>query len=512
MSFDLQQLTLSLPLLIVSGGGLVLLLLEAFSKTRGPGGVIPSEPRSYLAALSLAFLGLAAFAAVAGWEDAATPQAIYSGMLAVDRYSIFFALTFFAGAALSILCAGPFMREQRFEFGEFHALVLFATAGMMILAQATDLVTVFIGMETMSLAVYVLTGSWRRSAKSSEGALKYFLIGAFASALLIYGIALVYGTSGTTNLVALGHIGRTPVAGGAVIPDAVLHSPVFLIGVFLILAAFGFKVAAVPFHFWAPDAYEGAPTPVSAFMAAGVKAAGFAALIRLCTTALDHDALTFGAGGWASLCAVLALLTMTLGNLAALRQENMKRMLAYSSIAHAGYLLVGVTAMSLVGEEAQGPLLYYLLAYTFTVVGSFAAVAWYASYGNERQNIDDWAGLGSRHPGAALAMTIFLLSLAGFPPTAGFFAKFYVFRAALAKPGLLVLVIVGVLNSLVSVYYYLRPVTVMYFREPGREVTPLRSAAVNATLLITAVVTLALGLMPDRIVEWANQATMYLGQ
>jgi NADH-quinone oxidoreductase subunit N len=509
MTFDPAELWLSAPLLVVITGALVLLLLESYARASLPGAP-RGGGRSFLGPLALIVLGIAAAFELGMWRSAETAQTIYHGMLAVDRFGIFLALVFFVGAGLSVLLAGGFMREHRFEFGEFYALVLLATAGMMILAQASDLVTLFIGLETMSLAVYVLTGSWRRSAKSSEAALKYFLVGAFASAVLIYGIALVYGMTGTTNLVALGAAGQTAPAGMATVDPASFTSPIFLIGSFLIAAALAFKIAAVPFHLWAPDAYEGAPTPVTAFMAAGVKAAGFATVVRVFATAYGRPELTFGPGGWASLAAVLAMLTMTLGNLAALRQDNLKRMLAYSSIAHAGYLLVGVSAMGLIGEEARGPLLYYLLAYTVTTVGSFGMVAWIGSYGEERQHLDDWAGLAARHPAAALGMTLFLLSLGGIPPTAGFFGKFYLFRAALMKPGLLPLVIVAVANSVVSVFYYLRPVTAMYFREVGREPTPVRSSGVVAALVVAALATLLLGLLPHAAIDFANHASLLL--
>jgi NADH-quinone oxidoreductase subunit N len=275
-------------------------------------------------------------------------------------------------------------------------------------------------------------------------------------------------------------------------------------GAFLLVVAFGFKVAAVPFHMWAPDAYEGAPTPVTAFMATTVKAAGFATLIRLVSTAFSRTDLAYGASGWASVCSVLAVLTMTIGNLGALRQDNVKRMLAYSSIAHAGYLLVGVVAIAVVGQEAKGPLVYYLVAYTFTTIGAFGVVAWIGSRNDERLAVDDWAGLAGKHPGVALAMTIFMLSLGGIPPTAGFFGKFYVFRAALAKPSLVWLVVIAVLNSVVSVYYYLRVVTAMYFREAGREAKPLRSASITAALLVAAVGVLLIGILPSWIVDVAT--------
>ncbi len=489
LGFDTAQLGLAAPLCIVSIGGLVLLMLEAFSRERGP--------RTHLAALTLVVLGLAALAFVRSWS--APPQAIFHSMLVVDRFSTFIGLLILVGAGLAVGLAGGFMREQRFEFGEFYALVLLATSGMLTLVQAADLVSLFIGLETMSLAVYVLTGSWRRNAKSSEAAMKYFLVGAFASALLIYGIALVYGVGGSTNLAAIGAL-ETPE----------ISDPVFLIGALFIFIALAFKIAAVPFHMWAPDAYEGAPTPVTAFMAATVKAAGFGALLRLVATAFARPELTLGSNGWVPLVSILAIATMTLGNVAALRQESVKRLLAYSSIAHAGYLLVGVAALGLIGPEARGPILYYLAAYTLTTVGSFGIVAWYGTHGDERHSLDDWAGLATAHPAGALAMTLLLLSLGGIPPTAGFFGKFYLFKVALGSPALLPLILVAVANSLISVFYYLRVVTAMYFREELRPVTVVRSTGMTVTLWIATFGTLALGLFPGWLVDLATQASLFV--
>jgi NADH-quinone oxidoreductase subunit N len=493
MSFDISQLWQSAPLLVVVGCGVMLLMLEAFA---GNSDAAPQH-RLSLMPLTLASLGVALVLELRAWPGAATAHSLYGGMLVVDRMTIFFDCLFLVTAGLTAMLAAPFMREHRFEFGEFYALLMFATSGMMMLSAAGDLVTVFLGIETMSIAVYVLTGSWRRSAKSSEGAMKYFLTGAFATAILLYGMALVYGAIGSTNLATIGQAGARAVA-----------QPIFVIGMLLIVAALAFKIAAVPFHMWAPDAYEGAPTPVTAFMAAGVKAAGFATVIRLLGTAFVARDLTFGPSGWGDILYVLAVLTMTLGNLAALKQENIKRLLAYSSIAHAGYLLVGVVAMASLGAEARGPLLFYLAAYTFTTVGAFGVVAWLGSHGDERLLLDDWAGLAARHPAAALAMSIFMLSLGGVPPTAGFFGKLYLFRAALARPGLVPLVVIAVLNSVVSVYYYLRVVTSMYFREVGREAQPIRSSALTAALVIAALATLALGLAPAWLVDTAAGAVL----
>lgn len=486
MSFDVGQLWTIAPMLVVLGGGILLLLLEAFAGSRN---------KAYLMPVTVAICLVALVLELSAWEDAAVSanRVSFGGMLLTDRLSIYADCIFLSGAALSAMLAAGFMREHRFEFGEFYALLLFGTGGMMMLGAAADLVTIFLGIETMSLAVYVLTGSWRRSAKSSEGAMKYFLNGAFATAILLYGIALLYGAAGATSLRML-----------AERSEQLATQPIYLIGLIMLLIAIAFKIAAVPFHMWAPDAYEGAPTPVTAFMAAGVKAAAFVVLIRMLGGAFSRTELAFGSSGWSSILSVLAVATMTLGNLAALRQDNIKRLLAYSSIAHAGYLLVGVVAMSVVGNEARSPLLFYLAAYTFTTVGAFGVVAWLGRRGDERLLLDDWAGLASRHPAGALAMTIFMLSLGGIPPTAGFLGKFYLFRVALSKPGLVPLVVIAVLNSVVSVAYYLRVITAMYFREVGREPNPLKARGIQAALLIAAVATLLLGILPGPVMEAAT--------
>lgn len=478
MSFDVAQLGPAAPMLTVFAGGVILLLLEAFSGTRN---------RFYLMPLTVAICAVAMLLELHDWG---TSRVVFDGMLTMDRMSTFVDCLFLVACALSSALAAGYMREHRFEHGEFYALILFATGGMMMLGAATDLVTVFLGLETMSIAVYVLTGSWRRAPKSSEAAMKYFLNGAFAAAILLYGIALVYGSVGSTSLTQVASQGLR-----------LSNSPIFIIGMLFMLVAFGFKVAAVPFHMWAPDTYEGAPTPVTAFMAAGVKTAAFVAIIRVFGVAFGKPELAYGPSGWASVLGVLSVLTMVLGNLAALKQDNVKRMLAYSSIAHAGYLLIGVCALPSVGAEARGALLFYLGAYTFTTIGAFGVVAWLGNRGDERLQLDDWAGLASRHPAAALAMTIFMLSLGGIPPTAGFFGKFYLFRAALQSRTLTGLVIVGVLNSVVSVAYYLRVITSMYFREVGREPQPVQSRAMSWALVIAVLVTLALGILPSTVLD-----------
>jgi NADH-quinone oxidoreductase subunit N len=484
MSFDVSQLAALAPMLVLVGMGCLVLLAETFVRGKSRGGLMWISAASCVAALVILWTQ---------WEAAATKVTVLQGMWVVDRMALFFDAVFIATALVTVLVADPFMREHRFEFGEFYAIVLFGTGGMMMVSHADHLLALLIGIETMSLAAYVLTGCWRRSSRSAEGALKYFLMGAFATAFLVYGMALIYGLTG----------GELTYAGIAAKAGEAAQSPIFLLGFYLLLAALVFKVSAVPFHFWAPDAYEGAPTPVTGFMAAGVKAAAFAGALRLLGEVFGGSGLPAGDSGWVPVISVLAFLTMTVGNLAALRQENVKRMLAYSSVAHAGYVLIGVAALGLGVADAQPAVLFYLAAYTFTTLGTFAVVAWVGRRGDERLFIDDWAGLGTARPALALGMTVFLLSLGGVPPTGGFFGKFYLFRAAIAHPALVPLVIAGVLNSVVSIYYYLRVVVAMYFRDPIRPHDPFPAPSLRAGLVLTAIAVVALGVLPGPIVEWA---------
>jgi NADH-quinone oxidoreductase subunit N len=373
--------------------------------------------------------------------------------------------------------------------GEYYGLMVLATSGMAMIAMAGDLVTIFIGIETMSLAVYVMTAA-RRTKIGAEGAMKYFLMGAFASGFLVYGMALLYGATGTTNL----HMIRGVLASGS-------SSALTVAAVFMLVVAFGFKVAAVPFHMWTPDAYQGAPTPVTGFMAGAVKAAAFAGIIRVFIGGLGGDIVPLGGMGWAHIFAVLAAITMTVGNIAALRQENIKRMLAYSSIAHAGVLLVGVVAAGLdsQGDGLRG-ILFYLLSYSVTTVGAFAVVVWIGNRDQERTLVSDWHGLASQHPAAAMAMTLFMLSFAGIPPTAGFFGKFFVFKSALmvGDSQLLWLVVIGVLNSVISIFYYLRVVMAMYFRDATGEFKPTSTGAITFVMVATGILVLQMGMMPSR--------------
>jgi NADH-quinone oxidoreductase subunit N len=487
MTFDFNQMVPLIPMLVLIGMGCVVLLAETF---------VEGKSREGLVWLSVAGCLATLVALVFQWEPAVTRTTVLQGMWVLDRMSIFIDGAFVLTALITVLLSGPYLREHGFEAGEFYALVLFGAAGMIMVAHADHLLALLIGIETMSLAAYVLTGSWRRSARSSEGALKYFLMGAFATGFLVYGMALVYGLTG----------GELSYAGIAAKAKDASASPLFLVGFYFILATFVFKVAAVPFHFWAPDAYEGAPTPATGFMAAGVKAAAFVGLVRLLGTVFGGSALSPSETGWVPVISLIAIVTMTYGNLAAIRQDNIKRMMAYSSVAHAGYLLVGVAAVGLGVPDAQASVLFYLAAYTFTTLGTFGVIAWVGRRGDERLFVDDWAGLATARPALALAMTVFLLSLGGVPPTGGFFGKFYLFRSAMERPELYALVIAGVLNSVISMYYYLRVVVAMYFRDPVRAHQPFEGASMRLALVVSALAVVLLGVMPSTVVEWAGGA------
>ena len=370
----------------------------------------------------------------------------------------------------------------------------------MTLSAAGDLLTLFLGLETMSLGVYALTAFRRGSPKSSEAAVKYFLLGSFAAALFLYGGALLYLATGHTDLVG--------------IRDALSHRGVnlgiVLIAAALVVVGLAFKVSAVPFHMWTPDAYEGAPTPATAFMAAVVKCAAFAVLLRVLLVAFGHPGLASWAAGWPPVLAALAAITMTVANLIGARQASVKRMLAYSSVAHAGYALVGVVATVRQPSDGQASVLFYLLAYTVSTIGAFGALALCGSRGAEAVSYEDLAGLGKRHPAAALAFSLFVLSLAGVPPTAGFFAKLYVVRAAIGS-GLYALAIVLLLNGVLAAYYYLRVLVLMYMREPapGAPIaTPMRSGSVSFALVVAAVLVMVLGIWPATSLDLAYHAVL----
>ena len=484
-----------LPILVVAGWGCITLLADSLGRSKSPK-MWPLSAMGLIIALGIT---------CAYWWIYKQPVTnVFGGMLMVDRFALFLDAMFIMAGLLTVLLSGPYFREHRMGYGEFSVLVQLVIAGMMMLVHAADFVMLLIGLETMSLGVYAMVASWRGGARSAEAGFKYFIMGAVGSAFLIYGMALIYGKTGSTSLVAISAM--VSQNAGDLMP--IKGSPMFILGMFMMLGAMGFKVALVPFHAWTPDAYEGAPTTVTGFMAAAVKAAGFGALLRVFMLLFGDATFIYGPTGWGNIMWVLAIATMTLGNVAALMQTNIKRMLAYSSISHAGYLLLGVIAMGVLPKATSGPVLFYLLSYTFTTLGAFGMIAWIGGRDKERVNLEDWHGLAARHPMAALAMTLFLLSLAGMPPTAGFFGKFYIFKQALQHDSLLVLVIIGALNSVISIYYYLKPVVAMYFHEEDSAPTPIRSGALVVALVVAAVFVLAMGLMPNQYLVWAEASPM----
>jgi NADH-quinone oxidoreductase subunit N len=481
------------PLLVIGIGALLLMLAEAFG---------PAHNKAAGLALGTTIVFGAGLAfSVGAWlygVEAVPEREMLAPWLVVDRFSIFFDALLCLGGALASLLAGGYLREHGMERGEFYSLLLFATMGAMMVAAAGDALIVFVGLETMSIGAYALTAFRRTSPRSAEGALKYFLLGSFAAALLLYGFALLYGATGHTDLAGIGEGVRS--GGGA---------KMALIGLVLVLAGLVFKVSAVPFHMWTPDAYEGAPTPATTYMAAVVKAGAFAMLLRVMLTCFGDKGSMSWSAGWPPILAWIAVLTMTVANLVAGQQESVKRMLAYSSIAHAGYLLVGVVATAHAIPQASATVLFYLLTYTVSTAGAFGALILCGRRGAEAVSYEDLAGIGRRHPAAALAFSLFLVSLAGIPPTAGFFGKWFVFRAAM-ESGYYLLTIIAFLNSVIGVYYYLRVLVFMYMREPAAGApfaTPMRSGYVNAALVLSAILVVWLGIAPSMSLDVAIKAT-----
>lgn len=476
--------TAVMPETILSVFAMVLLLVNVF---------VPGKQKAYLGYLSLIGIIVSAVSVFNGWD---APQAIregFNGSVIQDNFALFFKAIFLLSAALTILISDQYMEREECNQGELYPLILLATAGMMLMASGTDLMTIFLGLEVLSVSLYVLAGFNRDNIKSNEAGLKYFLLGAFSTGFLLYGMALTYGSTGTTKI--------ANIAAYVAQNGSVTANPMFLVGMLLIAIGFSFKIAAAPFHMWTPDVYEGAPTPMTAFMSAGPKAAGFAAFIRVLVFAFP----TLKAD-WTDLLWILAVLTMTVGNIIALSQDNIKRMLAYSSIAHAGYALVGFTAGN--AEGAAG-ILFYMLSYAFMNIGAFAIIILIGKKGEANNNVSDYAGLGFRRPVLALIMAIFLFSLAGIPPMVGFVGKFYLFSAAI-KSGYIGLAIIGVLNSAASVYYYLRVMVYMYMKDPVEEfdwvkVTP----AIALCLLISVAGVMIPGVIPGYLLQLAQKAVLF---
>jgi NADH-quinone oxidoreductase subunit N len=405
-----------------------------------------------------------------------------------DGYSSFFKLIFFINVILCILISIKYISIERINYGEYYSLILFSTIGMMIMASAGDLIVLYLGLELMALSTYVLAGFIRHKARSSEAALKYFLLGAFSSAFLLYGISLVYGLTGTTDLKSI----------AAFISERGLSNNLSLIlSVIFLTVAFGFKIAAAPFHMWAPDVYEGAPTSITAFMSVGPKAAGFAVLGRVFMIAFASVKVD-----WVTILIPVAILTMAIGNIVALSQTNIKRMLAYSSIAHAGYALLGIIAAN---NEGLASMMNYLLIYAFMNIGAFAIIIMLRSKGFKGESINDYEGLAKTHPLAAALMLIFMFSLTGIPPTAGFIGKLYIFMSAI-NAGYTWLVVVAVIFSAISAYFYLRIVMYMYMRDPKVDVKLSASFSNGVALAVTTVAVLFIGIWPSYLLDMAKSA------
>jgi NADH-quinone oxidoreductase subunit N len=484
------NLTSILPLLILVVWACLLLLVDLF---------IPKGRKGWTALL--ACLGLAGALGMT-WALAGREMTGFNGMVTLDGFSSFLGALFLASGLLAVAIAYGYLKRMDLERGEFYALILFSISGMMLMAQASDLIVVFLALELLSIPLYVLAAWARPRSESEEAGIKYFLLGAFATGFVVYGIALVYGATGKTGLSEI----------SAAIAAGNFTRYLLLIGAALILVGFSFKVAAVPFHMWTPDVYQGAPTPVTAFMAVGAKAAGFAALLRIFVTALPSLDVDLIPVLWG-----LAALTMFVGNILAISQTNIKRMLAYSSIAHAGYILMAFVSYGKpnVAGDAVASALFYLVTYAITSFGAWSVViamekkdpSTGSGQGGSGLEIEDFAGLGKRKPALAAAMTIFMLSLTGMPPTLGLIGKFYLFRTAI-QGGFIGLAIIGVLTSLISAYYYLRVVVVMYMKDGQPETTS--EPWLNLTWIAAALVTVVLSFLPAVLFAMASGATLKL--
>ena len=470
-----------IPFIVIAGWACALLLIDLF---------IPKDRKGITAILAAVGLVTSIVLVILNFNETSVA---FDGMIVQDGFSSFLQLIFLSVGIIAIAQAYDYIQRRKIVRGEYYTLLLFATSGMMLMAQAGDLIVVFLALELLSIPLYILSGFARPEAESEESAMKYFLLGAFASSFVIYGIALVYGATETTNI--LGILAATQMG--------IANSGLLIVGALLILVGLGFKVAAVPFHMWMPDVYHGAPSSVTAFMSVGAKAGGFAALLRIFTAAFPIIGPT-----WAPIIIGISVLTMFWGNVAAIAQTNIKRMLAYSSIAHAGYILMALPAAAEVGlaRDAVSASLFYILTYAVSNLGAWGVVLSLEKSEGKGLSIEDYAGLGTKKPGLALAMALFMLSLIGLPPTAGFIGKFYIFRSVV-DAGLIGLALVGVITSLISAYYYLRVVIVMYMREGEPEV---RSELwLETTLWVTAIGTFILGILPGPLLELTGNASLF---
>lgn len=495
------------PEVIVCAAAVIVMLVDAFAR--------PTQ-RWITGGISLGGLVIAGVASIYLWINGTATLDAFNGMIVLDELRLSFTLIFLLVSALTLLLSTVWVQGENLPAGEFHSLLLFATVGMMLMASGNDLVIIFLGLEILSIATYVMAGFRRTDVRSNESSLKYFILGSFSSAFLLYGIALVYGATSIAEPGPGGALSRivagtTNIAEIASRIDQAQYPALLFAGAAMMLVGFGFKIATAPFHIWTPDVYEGAPTPVTAFMAAGPKAAGFASLIRVFVFGLPFVVSASTASGnlhqaWVTTLVVMAILTMTLGNVVAIVQDNVKRMLAYSSIAHAGYALVGCVAAGAATDLGQRntaitAVVFYLLTYAVMNIGAFAVVQLIARRGDRRTAIEDYRGIGFQSPVLAFSLSLFMLSLLGMPLTAGFMGKILVFRAAIDQQ-YYGLVVVGVLNTAVSAYYYLRLIIVMFFGERTMAWSaPKLPASAALALVITVVGVLYLGIFPERVIS-----------
>ena len=467
----LQSILASLPEAIIVTGACILLLLGQFLR---------KEQEHIVVIGSILIVLIAAFTTLVLLDE---PSPAFMGMFIADHFAVFFKIIFYLATVLTFLLSRKYADIEGIGSSEYYVLLLFALSGMMIMASATDLLSIYVGLELMALSTYVLTGFLRKERRSNEAALKYVILGSVSTGIFLYGVSLVYGIAGTTQLDAM----AAAVSGDPLDPG-------LLLAVVFIVTGLVFKVGAVPFHMWVPDVYEGAPTTITAFMSVGPKAAAFAVILRVFL-----NPLVAASNVWI-IVAVIAVVTMTIGSFVALVQENFKRLLAYSSIAHAGFAIFGVVAG---GVDGIASVMLYLLIYTFMNLGIFSAVIMMRNGNSSGEVIEDYAGFSKSHPALALLMLIYLFSLAGIPPTAGFFAKFYVL-VALVERGFVVLAVIAVLLSAVAAYFYIRIVMVIYMREPVREFNPALTPLVRATLAVTAAGTIGIGLFPSMFLKLAQ--------
>lgn len=486
LQLEMKDFGAILPILLIFGFSLVVLIVD----------LLLDEAHKYWNAILSLFGLVSALAAI--WLLRDYRVIAFGGLYQMDHFSNFFNALFCLIGGATVLASYNYLKIENINRGEFYVLLLMSIVGMMLMAGAGDYMVLFLGIETMSIPIYILAGFRKKRAQSMESALKYFLVGAFAAGFLLYGIALIYGVTGTTSIVEATRSYDTA-------------SLLLLGGIGLIIVGLGFKVSAVPFHMWTPDVYEGAPTPVTGFMAVAVKAAGFSVIVRVLMTAFGDSVLM---SHWREILWAVSVATMTVGNIIALAQTNIKRMLAYSSIAHAGYLLIGVVSAN---SEAITAILYYLMAYTVMNLGAFGCIVLTAWKGVEGDELKDFQGVGFEKPVMGMFLTVFLLSLAGVPPTAGFLGKFYIFASAV-KSGYYLLAVIGVLNAVVAAYYYLRVLVVMYMKPLEKDIAPedksifARGPYLALTLAVCMLLTLVVGIWPQWFyaIAWKASQIFYL--